>query len=88
MIFLGKLKNLDIWGAHIGNVYLEVFTDENLFIVAGPEFQELEGYILNFLKALYGLKASGKRWAEVIHGILRDMKFTPSNAFGSGKHPI
>ena len=43
---------------------------------AGPEFQELEGYILIFLKALYGLKSSGKRWAEVI--ILRDMKFLPS----------
>ena len=51
-----------------------------LFIVAGPEFQELEGYILIFLKALYGLKSSGKRWAEVVHGILRDMKFLPSKA--------
>ena len=51
-----------------------------LYIVAGPEFQELEGYILIFLKALYGLKSSGKRWAEVIHSILRDMKFLPSRA--------
>ena len=33
-----------------------------------------------FLKALYGLKSSGKRWAEVIHSILKDMKFTPSKA--------
>ena len=72
--------NLDIWGADIGNAYLEAFTDEKLYIVAGPEFQELEGYILVFLKAPYGLKSSGKRWAEVIHGILRDMKFTPSKA--------
>ena len=40
----------------------------------------LEGYILTFLKALYGWKSSGKRWAEVIHGILRDMKFLPSKA--------
>ena len=78
MIFLGKLSNLDIWGADIGNAYLEEFTDEKLYIVAGPEFQELEGYILIFLKALYGLKSSGKRWAEVIHGILRDMEFLPS----------
>ena len=51
VIFLGKLNNLVIWGADIGNAYLE----------AGPEFQELEGYILIFLKALYGLKSSGKR---------------------------
>ena len=78
--FLGKLNNLELWGADIGNAYLEAFTDEKLYIVAGPEFQELEGYILIFLKALYGLKSSGKRWAEVIHGILRDMKFLPSKA--------
>ena len=31
-----------------------------------------------FLKSLYGLKCSGKRWAEVIHRILKDMKFTQS----------
>ena len=60
------------------NAYLESFTDEKLYIVAGPEFQELEGYILMFPKALNGLKSSGKRWAEFIHGILRDMKGLPS----------
>ena len=72
--FLGKLNNLYIWGADIGNAYLEAFTDEKLYIVAGPEFQELEGYILIFLKALFGLKSSGKRWAEVIHGICEEYK--------------
>ena len=80
VIFLGKLNNLDIWGADIGNAYLEAFTDEKLYTVAGAEFHELERYILIFLKALYGLKSSGKRWAEVIHGILRDMKVLPSRA--------
>ena len=33
-----------------------------------------------FLKALYGLKYSGKRWAETLHGILKDMNFVPSRA--------
>ena len=75
VIFLGELNNLDIWEADIGNAYFEAFTDE----------KELEGYILILLKALYGLKSSGlkssgKRWAEVIHGILRDMKCLPSKA--------
>ena len=77
VIFLGKLNRLDIWGADIGNAYLEAFTNEKLYIVAGTEFQELEEYILIFLKALYRLKSSGKRWTEVIHGILREMKFLP-----------
>ena len=80
VIFLGKLNHLELWGADIGNAYLEAFTDEKLYIVAGPEFQELEGYILIFLKALYGLKSSGKRGTAVIHGILRDMKVLPSKA--------
>ena len=80
VIFLGKLNKLDIWGDDIGNAYLEVFHDEKLYILAGPEFQKLEGYILIFLKALYGLKSSCRRWAEVIHDILRDMKCTPSKA--------
>ena len=57
VIFLGKLINLDIWGAEIGNAYLEAFTDEKLYIVAGPEFQELEGYILIFFKGIvYAIK--------------------------------
>ena len=56
VIFLGKFNNLNIWGADIGNAYLEALTDGKLYIVAGAEFQEPEGHILIFLRALYGLK--------------------------------
>ena len=59
VIFLGKLNNLELWGADIGNAYLEVPTEEKLYVVAGPEFEDWEGYILPFSKALYGLKSSG-----------------------------
>ena len=58
---LGKLNHLELWGADIGNAYLEAFTDEKLYIVADPEFQELEGYILIFHegpKAKDGQKSS------------------------------
>ena len=30
-IYSGKLNNQDQWGADIGNVYLEAFTDEKLY---------------------------------------------------------
>ena len=79
-IFLGKLNHLELWGEDIGNAYLEVPTEEKLYIVAGPEFEDWEGYILTFSKALYGLKSSGKRWAETSHDILKDMNFIPSRA--------
>ena len=80
VIFLGELINLELWGADIGNAYLEAPTEEKLYIVAGPEFEDWEGYILTFLKALYGLISSGKRWAETLHDILKDMNFIPSRA--------
>ena len=51
-----------------------------LFIIGGAEFEELQGFILIFNKALYGLKSSGKRWAEKFYDIIKDMGFTPSKA--------
>ena len=61
-IFLAKLNNMKVWGADIGNAYLEPTTKEKLYIVAGPELEELQGHILVIHKALYGLKSSGLRW--------------------------
>ena len=46
VIFLGKLNNLELWGADIGNAYLEAHTQEKLFIIGGAEFEELQCFIL------------------------------------------
>jgi hypothetical protein len=35
--FLAELNGLDLWATDIGNAYLEGFTMEQNFIVAGPE---------------------------------------------------
>ena len=48
VIFLRKLNNHELWGADIGNAYLEAVTEEKLNILAGPEFEDMEGYILTF----------------------------------------
>ena len=53
--FLSKLNDLEMWSTNIGNAYLEAYTSEKLYIVAGLEFGELEGHILIISKALYGL---------------------------------
>ena len=76
----GELSNLELWGADIGNVYLEAYTHEKLFIRAGAEFEELGGFILVFNKVFYGLKSSGKRWAERFYDIIKDMGFIPFKA--------
>ena len=80
VIFLGEFNNLELWGADIGNAYLEAYTNEKLFIIGGAEFEELEGFILFFNKALYGLKSSRKRWAERFYDIIKNMRFMPSKA--------
>ena len=80
IMFLSQLNDMKLWGADVGNAYLEAYTREKNFIIAGPEFEELEGHILIIDKALYGLKLSGKMWAEKFQEILRSMKFTPSKA--------
>ena len=91
VMFLAKLNNLELWGADIGNAYLEAKTKEKLYIVAGPEFEELEHHILVIYKALYGLKSSGLRWSQKIHDIMLDMGFSPSKAdlvYGSEKQNV
>ena len=80
VIFVARLNNFEVWGADIGNAYLEAKTKEKLYIVAGPEFEELEGHILVIYKALYVLKSSGLRWSQKMHDIMLDMGFSPSKA--------
>ena len=79
-IFLAKLNNMKAWAADIGNAYLEATTKETLYIIAGPEFEELQGHILVIDKALYGLKISGLRWSQRIHDIMLELNFTPCKA--------
>jgi hypothetical protein len=57
--FLSELNGLNLWATDIGNAYLEAKTSELLFIIASPEFGDLEGHMLVIYKALYGLRSSG-----------------------------
>ena len=81
--FLAELNSLNVWVTHVGNAYLESFTQEKVVVWAGKEFEsmpELIGCLLLILKALYGLKSSGLRWHEVLADVLKMMGWTPSLA--------
>jgi hypothetical protein len=52
VLFLAELNHLEIWSTDIGTAYLEAYTSEKVFIIAGPEFGEREGHILIISKAL------------------------------------
>ena len=59
-MFLAELNKMKLWGPDIGNAYLESYTDKQVYVIAGPEFGELEGHALVITKALYGLRKSRK----------------------------
>ena len=80
IVFLSVLNGLCLWGADVGHAYLEALTAEMVYIIAGPEFGNLQGHTLVIYKALYGLRSSGLRWHERLADILRDMGFFPSRA--------
>ncbi len=80
-MFLAELNGLDVHAADIGNAYLEAFTKELVYIIAGPEFGDRQGNVLIIVKALYyGLCTSGARFHEKFSDTLKDMGFTPSFA--------
>jgi len=67
---LAELNELQLCAADIAQAYLEANTREKLAIVGGPEFGELSGHTLILMKALYGARTSGNRFAEKLAGDL------------------
>ena len=80
ILFLAELNDLEIWATDIGNAYLEAFTSERVYIIAGSEFGDLQGHILIVKKALYGLRSSGARWHDRFADVLRELGFAPCKA--------
>ena len=58
VMFISILNDLEICACDVGSAYLEAFTKEKLYIIAGPEFKSLKGCTLLVNKALYGLHTS------------------------------
>ena len=51
VIFIAILNDLEICACDIGSAYLEAFTREKLYIIAGPKFKDLKGHMLLVNKA-------------------------------------
>ena len=79
-MFLAELNDLELWGADVGNAYLQALTREKLYIVGRPEFEALQGHVLVMHKALYGTRSGGACWHDKFFDILHDMSFKPSKA--------
>ena len=80
VLFISELNGLQLWATDIGNAYLEAFTSEKVYIIAGPEFGSLHGHILIINKALYGLRSSGARWHDKFADCIKELGFFPCKA--------
>jgi hypothetical protein len=80
IVVLAELNILQLWGADVGNAYLEATTKEKIYIVGNPEFGSLEGHSLVIDCALCGLRSSGLCWHQRFLDVLRLMRCTPSKA--------
>ena len=79
-LLVGEINGLKAMVGDIGNAYLEAYTKEKVYFIAGKEFGELEGHVMIIVKALYGLRTSGARFHERLADSLRDLGFQPTMA--------
>ena len=79
-ITAAELNDLKIMVGDISSAYLEAYTQEKVYFMAGPEFGPFEGNIMTIERTLYGLHTSGAQWHDRIADTLRDMGYTTCKA--------
>ena len=68
-------------------MHTSALTREKLYIVGGPEFEELQGHVLVMYKAFYGTRSGGACWHDKFFGILHHMGFKTSEVDWGGHDP-
>ena len=73
------LNDLNILSADIQNAYLSAPVKEKLYTIAGKEFGPMmAGRPVLIVRALYGLRSSGKSFRDYLAMHLREMDFVGS----------
>ena len=78
-IFLAELNGLKLMQGDVGNAYLELYTQEKVYFIAGPEFGHHTGNTFVIEKALYGLCSSCLQFHECLSNVLQGFNFTCSH---------
>ena len=78
---LAALHDTAILSADIQNAYLNAPVKEKLYTIAGKEFgPKYEGRPVMIVRALYGLRSSGKSFRDYLAANLREMGYESSKA--------
>jgi hypothetical protein len=79
-LLTATIFKLKVTAADVGSAYIQAYTNEKVFVIAGPEFGSLQGRRMLVVKALYGLKSSGAMWHRKLADNLRGYGFRPCKA--------
>ncbi|KAI2501495.1 Reverse transcriptase (RNA-dependent DNA polymerase) [Fragilaria crotonensis] len=78
---MAALHDTDILSADIQNAYLNAPVKEKLYTIAGKEFgPKNEGRPVIIVRALYGLRSSGKSFRDFLANNLREMGYASTKA--------
>ena len=71
--------NLEILCGDIGNAYVNAYTKEKVYSIAGDEFgKAMKGSIVIIVRALYGMRTSSESWHAHLADTLRGFNFKPT----------
>jgi hypothetical protein len=78
---VAALNDLNILSADVAGAYLNANTIEKVYTTAGKEFgPDKAGRPVLIVRALYGLRSSGKAWRDHMAATLRDFGYTSCRA--------
>ena len=72
---IANRNNLPILCGDIGNAFITADCLEKIYSRAGPEFEDREGSVMVFKKALYGLRSSSRAFRAHFADFLRSLGF-------------
>ena len=73
-------EDLKFMTGDIGNAFVQAFTNEKVYSIAGQEFGKKKGCTIVIKKALYGLSTSARQWNLTLGDSIRGMGFSPTRS--------
>ena len=83
-MFFSELNNLQLWGANIGNGYLQALTKEHCTLYLAQKFEEFQEHFFSMYKAPYGTTSGGPCWHDKSLDHLQQMNFLQPPLFWKG----
>ena len=80
LMLIASKNNLGLMAGDIGNAFPTAPNIEKVWTIAGPEFWDQAGSVIEIMRALYGLSTASRSFHEFLADFLRRMGFTASRA--------